>query len=103
MSGIWDDLWEERQRRLADKREWREGLAEVEARLDRLEEALTAIIRALALGETALTPAPSAHSHSLAGRAARQHLARAADTLGLDLTELGLVLQIPLWKETENE
>lgn len=76
-------------RRLTDKREYREALAEAEHRIERLENALTATIRALAFGETTY-PEGRPEKHALCGRETAEPLARAAQALGLDLNDLGL-------------
>lgn len=71
-----------RSHQLADKREWRERLADTEARIERLETALAATIRAIAFSQTL--------EAAWFDEPAERHLARAAQTLGLDLAGLGL-------------
>jgi hypothetical protein len=82
-----------RRRRLADKREYREALAEAEHRIERLETALTATIRALAFGETTY-PEGRPEKHGLCGQETAEPLARAAQVLGLDLNDLGLAYAV---------
>ena len=83
----------DQRRRLADKREYREALAEAEHRIEQLETALAATIRALAFGETTY-PGGRPEKHGLCGQETAEHLARAAQVLGLDLTDLGLAYAV---------
>lgn len=59
------------------------------AHITSLETALTATIRALAFGETTY-PGGHPEKHALCGRETAEHLARAAQALGLDLNDLYL-------------
>ena len=67
-------------RHLADKRKWREGLAEAEHRIKQLEIALAAVITAIA---------DTIDEHSF-DEPVERHLARAAQALDLNLASLGL-------------
>lgn len=80
-------------RRLNDLRETREALAEAEHRIERLETALAATIRALAFGKTNLGDG-YVNRHDLCGTETAKPLARAAQVLGLDLNDLGLAYAV---------
>ena len=66
---------------------------ELSARITRLEIALTATVRALAFGETTY-PGGHPEKHGLCGQETAEHLARAAQALGLDLADLGLAYAV---------
>lgn len=68
-------------------------LAQAEHRIERLETALTATIRALAFGETTY-PGGHPEKHGLCGTETAEYLARAAQVLGLDLNDLGLAYAV---------
>ena len=85
-------------RRYADTREYRQGLAEAEHRIERLETALTATIRALAFGKTNLSDG-YVNRHDLCSAETAEHLARAAQALGLDLADLGLTYAVEEQKQ----
>lgn len=91
---------------LDNKREWREGLAdaearikqleteialllensiETEARIEALETALAAVVRALAYGETTYPNPNTLHKHSLCDGETARYLATAAVALGIDV------------------
>lgn len=70
---------------LDDKREWREGLADAEARIERLETALAAVVRALAYGDTTHPNPNTPHQHALCSIKTGRHLIRAARALGIDI------------------
>lgn len=73
-------------RYLDDEREWHEGLADAEARIERLETALAAVVRTLAYGETTYPNERHPHQHMLCGtQTAQCHLTDAAEALGIDV------------------
>lgn len=63
----------------------RDGIAENEARIEALETALAAVVRALAYGETTHPSPGVAHQHALCGIETARRLIDAAGAMGIDI------------------